>query len=47
VLVVTHDERYTHVADRVLKLEYGQLMSDVRSRVADPSIESACAEEMT
>lgn len=31
VLVVSHDERYTHVADRVIKLEYGQLVSDITS----------------
>lgn len=26
VLVISHDERYYHLADRILKLEYGQLL---------------------
>jgi ABC-type siderophore export system fused ATPase/permease subunit len=34
VLVVTHDERYAHVADRVIKLEYGRLVSDIRPTAA-------------
>ncbi|MCP5007706.1 MAG: AAA family ATPase, partial [Planctomycetes bacterium] len=25
VIIATHDDRYFHVADRVLKLDYGQL----------------------
>ena len=28
VLVVGHDDRYYHVADRLIKLDYGQLVSD-------------------
>ena len=28
VLVVSHDDRYYHVADRLIKLDYGQLVSD-------------------
>ncbi|MEL7400114.1 MAG: hypothetical protein AAFN68_06015, partial [Pseudomonadota bacterium] len=27
IVVVTHDDRYFHLADRVLKLEYGKLRS--------------------
>jgi putative ATP-binding cassette transporter len=40
VIVVTHDERYFHLADRLIKLEFGRLISDgmtdaggVRSRL--------------
>jgi putative ATP-binding cassette transporter len=28
VLVITHDERYFHVADRTIKLDYGRIESD-------------------
>jgi putative ATP-binding cassette transporter len=28
VLVISHDDRYYHVADRVIKLDYGRLQSD-------------------
>lgn len=28
VLVITHDDQYFHVADRILKLDYGKLISD-------------------
>jgi ABC-type siderophore export system fused ATPase/permease subunit len=31
VVVVTHDDRYFHVADRVLQMDYGKL-SDVPPR---------------
>ncbi len=27
VIAVTHDDRWFHVADRVLKMEYGQLVA--------------------
>jgi putative pyoverdin transport system ATP-binding/permease protein len=30
VLVISHDDHYFHVADRVIKLNYGQLESDVK-----------------
>jgi putative pyoverdin transport system ATP-binding/permease protein len=30
VLVITHDEKYQHVADRILKLDYGKLEYDRR-----------------
>jgi putative pyoverdin transport system ATP-binding/permease protein len=28
VLVISHDDRYYHVADRIIKLDYGRLVSD-------------------
>lgn len=28
ILVISHDDRYYHVADRIIKLDYGQLASD-------------------
>ena len=28
ILVVSHDDRYYHVADRLIKLDYGQMVSD-------------------
>jgi len=28
VLVITHDDRYFHLADRLIKLDYGKLLSD-------------------
>lgn len=31
VFVITHDDRYWHVADRVIKLEYGRIVSDERN----------------
>lgn len=27
IIAVTHDDKYFHVADRVLKMEYGQLVN--------------------
>ncbi len=30
VIAVTHDDRWFHVADRVLKMEYGQLVAACR-----------------
>jgi putative ATP-binding cassette transporter len=35
VVVITHDDRYFAVADRVLKLDYGKLVSE--KRVVNPS----------
>jgi putative ATP-binding cassette transporter len=29
VLVITHDEQYYHLADRIIKLDYGQIKEDV------------------
>ena len=34
VLVVSHDDRYYHVADRVIKLDEGQLAGDTRGMLA-------------
>jgi len=31
VMVISHDERYFHLADRIIKLDYGQLEYDKRS----------------
>jgi putative ATP-binding cassette transporter len=30
LIVISHDDRYFHTADRVLKMEYGQVMTDER-----------------
>jgi len=30
VIVISHDERYFHLADRIVRLEYGKLVKDVR-----------------
>jgi putative ATP-binding cassette transporter len=38
VLVISHDDRYYHLADRIIKLEEGQVMSDL---VAAPSEQMA------
>jgi putative ATP-binding cassette transporter len=34
VLVISHDDRYYHVADRVIKLDEGQLVADTKGRPA-------------
>jgi ABC-type siderophore export system fused ATPase/permease subunit len=52
VVVVTHDDRYFHIADRVLGMDYGQLKAISRtgkpakprrrrSSAAQPAIEEA------
>ncbi|MEL7333744.1 MAG: ABC transporter ATP-binding protein, partial [Cyanobacteria bacterium J06560_2] len=28
VIVISHDDQYFHVADRIIKLDYGQIESD-------------------
>ncbi|MBW8863333.1 MAG: ATP-binding cassette domain-containing protein [Verrucomicrobia bacterium] len=33
VVVITHDDRYFSVADRVIKLDYGKLVNDTRATV--------------
>jgi len=33
VLVITHDDRYFHLADRVLKLDYGQLVTAAKQEI--------------
>jgi putative ATP-binding cassette transporter len=30
ILVISHDDRYYHLADRIVKLEYGRLVEDTR-----------------
>ena len=38
VLVITHDDRYFHLADRIIRMESGQItVIEVRSRAATPS----------
>ena len=41
VLVITHDDSYFHLADRLLKLDYGQIGSDRRRdlRACDPVLQ--------
>ena len=41
VLVITHDDRYYHVADRVIKLEEGQVVSDSLPNARAPEVASA------
>ena len=36
VLVITHDDRYFHLADRVIKLDYGKIVYD--DRTESPSL---------
>jgi putative ATP-binding cassette transporter len=31
ILVISHDDRYYHLADRIVKLEYGRLVADTRT----------------
>jgi putative ATP-binding cassette transporter len=38
VIVITHDDRYYFVADRIIKLDYGKLVSD--NRAVSPALES-------
>ena len=35
VLAITHDDRYFHLADRVIKLDYGQIASEVGNAEMD------------
>ncbi|MGH8547624.1 MAG: cyclic peptide export ABC transporter [Methylococcales bacterium] len=46
VLVITHDDRYFHVADRCVKLDYGQIVHDPQSGLVPESDQSIamCAE---
>jgi cyclic peptide transporter len=44
VLVISHDDRYFHVADRVIKLESGLVISDIAQNLsARPAVSSAGA----
>jgi putative ATP-binding cassette transporter len=36
-LVLSHDERYYHVADRIIKLDYGKLVSDQAASLLSPA----------
>jgi putative ATP-binding cassette transporter len=38
VIVISHDDRYYHLADRIIKLDYGKLQYD---RLADETMETA------
>ena len=35
VLVITHDDRYFHLADRIVKLDYGRI--ETENRAAEPA----------
>ncbi|HEX8116456.1 MAG TPA: cyclic peptide export ABC transporter, partial [Pyrinomonadaceae bacterium] len=37
VIVITHDDRYFHLADRIIKLDYGQVVEDKRLPAAQPA----------
>jgi ABC-type siderophore export system fused ATPase/permease subunit len=38
VISVTHDDRYLHVADRVVKMEYGAIVDHHFAAHADPAV---------
>jgi len=42
VLVITHDDRYFHLADRVIKLDYGKVVYEKRARASslDPVLQT-------
>jgi putative ATP-binding cassette transporter len=40
VLVISHDDRYFHCADRLLKLDYGKIAAEARGLVAGNSVSS-------
>lgn len=40
VLVITHDDRYFHLADRIVKMDYGQLVYDKRTEGREVESES-------
>ena len=41
VLVITHDDQYFDVADRIIKLDYGKLVSATTTAATSPSVEVA------
>ncbi|MDE3084497.1 MAG: ATP-binding cassette domain-containing protein, partial [Verrucomicrobiota bacterium] len=43
VVVITHDDRFFHLADRVLKLDYGQIVTET----SDPAVHSLVSCEAT
>lgn len=42
VLVISHDDKYFHVADRIIKLDYGKL--DLQPQLAEPRLDSRRSE---
>jgi putative pyoverdin transport system ATP-binding/permease protein len=38
VLVISHDDRYYHVADRIIRLDYGKLATDCRQAAATSKV---------
>ena len=40
IFVISHDDRYYHIADRIIKLEYGKIISDT---VNTSSVSSSAA----
>jgi putative ATP-binding cassette transporter len=40
VIVISHDDRYYHVGDRVVKLDYGQIVND---ELSSPAYELAAS----
>ncbi len=43
VLVITHDDRYYHTADRLVKLDYGQIEYDIKPELIEPPVAAAPA----
>jgi putative ATP-binding cassette transporter len=43
VLVITHDDRYFHLADRVIKLDYGRIVSEKQPAASDSIMECRTA----
>jgi putative ATP-binding cassette transporter len=43
VIVISHDDRYYHIADRIIKLDEGQLVSDTKSTMEAEPLKVASA----
>jgi putative ATP-binding cassette transporter len=43
VLVISHDDRYYHIADRIIKLDYGQVVYDKYTNPAETAAPAAAA----
>ena len=43
VIVVTHDDRYFSIADRIIRLDYGQVIYDRRNKSPELNVADACA----
>jgi putative ATP-binding cassette transporter len=39
LIVISHDDRYFHLADRLIKLEDGRVSSETKNRTADEEIQ--------